>query len=85
MPVTDKMHNKLIFSIVGGGKIDISFYLWRKKKRFRYPLRYTSKESSRRINAPHGTKPLYMQKNILKSFSNNQKIIIFALSNNKQR
>ncbi len=61
MSVTDKPHNKLIFSI-GGGKIDISFYLRRKRKRFRYPLRYTSKESSGRINAPHGTKPLYMRK-----------------------
>ena len=62
MSVTDKPHNKLIFSIGGGGKIDISFYLRRKRKRFRYPLRYTSKESSGRINAPHGTKPLYMRK-----------------------
>ena len=61
MSVTDKPHNKLIFSI-GGGKIGISFYLGRKRKRFRYPLRYTSKESSGRINAPHGTKPLYMRK-----------------------
>ena len=49
MPVTDKTHNKLIFSI-GGGKIDISFYLWRKKKRFRYPLRYIS---SGRVQCSH--------------------------------
>ena len=59
MSVTDKPYNELIFSI-GGGKIGIVFYLGRKRKRFRYPLRYTSKESSGRINAPHGTKPLYM-------------------------
>ena len=61
MSVTDKPYNELIFSI-GGGKIGIVFYLGRKRKRFRYPLRYTSKESSGRINAPHGTKPLYMRK-----------------------